>query len=324
MLFVVLYIGLYAYAISKSMGHFDTKPDTIGGIFFDNSNLFRCPFSEFVVILAAFSLGTMTYYAARYAIYSRSLFILQQVLAQQAHHLGKQEEAQGRANAATSETARIKAVEDEAKETSFVSIENGKIDSERRVAVKGENLYEPPGNIFVIVGITATFLGLAVALITLDLPSLFTASADNSSEIADAIYNQAPNGADGQDRVADGKALLAINTFIACMGLSLGMSMLGVLHTVAAQWLRGHGPNETTDALLAQAALARREAPLRADINDSLKDVAVKLNDLLSQLRITTVPQPAETPDEAPPPKPQPQAANEAVRGRGPKPPAQD
>ena len=45
------------------------------------------------------------------------------------------------------------------------------IQSIREAVFRDAQIYEPPGNVFVTLGITATFLGLAVALIGLDLPS---------------------------------------------------------------------------------------------------------------------------------------------------------
>jgi len=94
---------------------------------------------------------------------------------------------------------------------------------------RADQLYEPAGNIFVTVGITATFLGLAVGLVTLDLRALLDATTSE----------------------ATARPLMA---FIGCMGLALGVSMLGVTSALAAQCLRGQGAAETTESLLARAA----------------------------------------------------------------------
>ena len=76
-------------------------------------------------------------------------------------------------------------------------------------------------------GIMATFLGLAVGLVTLDLGEITKKGGGDTSSLW---------------------------SFVGCMGLALGMSMLGVLTAMAAQWLRGHGPAEDTGTLLARAA----------------------------------------------------------------------
>jgi hypothetical protein len=100
----------------------------------------------------------------------------------------------------------------------------------RNSVFRGEQLYEPPGNIFVTVGITATFLGLAAALVNLDLHELLRTAPNR-------------NAAAG-----------ALSSFVGCMGLALGVSMLGVMTSVAAQWLRGHGSMIPTDELLGRAS----------------------------------------------------------------------
>jgi hypothetical protein len=101
------------------------------------------------------------------------------------------------------------------------------IDSLRASVFRDEQLYEPPGNIFVTMGITATFLGLAVGLATLDLTAVATTSGTRD--------------------------LSTLSSFIGCMGLALGISMLGVVIAMAAQWLRGHGPSLATDLVLERA-----------------------------------------------------------------------
>lgn len=101
----------------------------------------------------------------------------------------------------------------------------------REAVFRGEQIFEPPGNVFVTIGITATFLGLAAALVNLDLPGLLQLSNDSTEA----------------DPAA---AALALRSFVGCMGLALGVSMLGVMTAVAAQWLRGHGALGSTENLL--------------------------------------------------------------------------
>ena len=123
----------------------------------------------------------------------------------------------------------------------------------RAAVFRGEHLYEPPGNIFVTVGITATFVGLAVALVILDLPSLLgQASAGDTAEAANAVQQAAKTPAvlEEERRV---RAMASLTAFVGCMGLALGMSMLGVMTAMAAQWLRGLGASRCTDDLVAEA-----------------------------------------------------------------------
>lgn len=89
---------------------------------------------------------------------------------------------------------------------------------------RDEQLYEPAGNLFVTLGIMATFLGLAMGLVTLDLRS-----------------------------IAEGGSIASLSSFIGCMGLALGASMLGVLIALWSQWLRGFGPSEPTEELLGRS-----------------------------------------------------------------------
>jgi hypothetical protein len=128
----------------------------------------------------------------------------------------------------------------------------------RDAVFRDSHLYEPPGNVFVTVGITATFLGLAFGLLSLDLPGILASvSADGS-----------PPGDKGQKFVA------AITAFTGCMGLALGVSMLGVLTSMAAQWLRGFGPAQSIDDLLARAdaAIAPHVAAASADPPDGQEE----------------------------------------------------
>jgi len=123
-------------------------------------------------------------------------------------------------------TKCLESVVREAPERQRLPDEKALIDSVREVVFRDAQLYEPPGNVFVTVGITATFLGLAIALIGLDLPGLLESRARSTASLA---------------------------AFVACMGLALGMSMLGVMTALAAQWLRGYGAGEGTEDLLMRA-----------------------------------------------------------------------
>ncbi len=118
----------------------------------------------------------------------------------------------------------------------------------RKCVFRMEQLYEPPGNVFVTVGITATFLGLAVGLVTLDLFSFFPVQGEDD-------LHKALRGA---------KAIASLRGFVGCMGLALGLSMLGVLTSMFAQWLRGYGPSQSTEALLDRAAAAPHGAAVPA------------------------------------------------------------
>ena len=118
----------------------------------------------------------------------------------------------------------------------------------RKCVFRMEQLYEPPGNIFVTIGITATFLGLATGLVTLDLFSFFPVKGE----------------VDGDTTLRSARAIASLRGFVGCMGLALGLSMLGVLTSMFAQWLRGYGPSESTEALLDRAT-----KPLSAAVNEA-------------------------------------------------------
>jgi len=100
---------------------------------------------------------------------------------------------------------------------------------------KDDHIFEPPGNIFVTMGIMATFLGLAIGLVTLDLSAMLR-----------------PEGGDTAARAA-------LQSFMACIGLALGSSMVGVLMALFAQVLRGHGPSECSEDLLRRTEINLRE-----------------------------------------------------------------
>lgn len=118
---------------------------------------------------------------------------------------------------------------------------------------RGEQWYDPPGNIFVSVGITATFLGLAVGLVTLDIGGLFGSQGDVTNSIQATTNGQSPNAPTSDEVKA------SLRSFVACMGLALGVSMLGIMIAIAAQWLRGYGASESTEELLGRAANASAE-----------------------------------------------------------------
>lgn len=125
----------------------------------------------------------------------------------------------------------------------------------RKCVFRMEQLYEPPGNVFVTVGITATFLGLAVGLVTLDLFSFFPVKGEGVTQTA----------------LRSARAVASLRGFVGCMGLALGLSMLGVLTSMFAQWLRGYGPGETTEALLDRATRSQvtgrpDQAPVAAEL----------------------------------------------------------
>lgn len=157
------------------------------------------PLSLLVIGVTAATIGAQTYFAIRYASFIRMLTALGTLM------------ADGRRNLAQTKRDMIADL--------------------RESVFRDEQLYEPPGNIFVTMGITATFLGLAVGLSTMDLTA-----------------------------IAKKQDFSTATSFIGCMGLALGISMLGVLVAMASQWLRGHGPRLSTELLL-ERALEAVEAP---------------------------------------------------------------
>ena len=109
----------------------------------------------------------------------------------------------------------------------------------RKFVFRAEQLFEPAGNIFVTAGITATFLGLGLGLIMLDPVGIVAAGRASDA-----------TGVVPVDRSAITSSL---RSFLGCIGLALGMSMLGVVTAMAAQWLRGYGANNSTEDLLKNA-----------------------------------------------------------------------
>jgi hypothetical protein len=140
----------------------------------------------------------------------------------------------------------------------------------REAVFRGEQMFEPPGNLFTTIGITATFLGLAVGLVELNLPGLFGLGADEATNL---VANNSAGTANTANFVtaastANGaEAVLALRSFVGCMGLALGVSMLGVLNAMAAQWLRGHGAGEATEDLLERAGADRRRKPRKKAVS---------------------------------------------------------
>jgi len=109
-------------------------------------------------------------------------------------------------------------------------IHSGDLRKMRKTVFRLQTLNEPPGNIFVTIGITGTFLGLALGLTTIPLAAM--ANPDNTSAQ---------------------KLLLAL-PFIRSMGLALGVSTTGVIAAIAAHVLRGRGgPSSSIEDLLSDA-----------------------------------------------------------------------
>jgi hypothetical protein len=105
----------------------------------------------------------------------------------------------------------------------------------RDALAKRDTIFEPPGNMFVVIGITGTFLGLALGLTTLPLHEILQIGQDAKLTSAQA----------GE------KALDLAMPFVRSMGLALGISTMGVIGSVAAQWLRGFsGPPVATERVL--------------------------------------------------------------------------
>ena len=150
------------------------------------------PLSYYAVGVTVATIATQMFFAARYASFVKMITGLDAII------------ADCRARPAAVKLAAIQQHHD--------------------AAFRDEQLYEPAGNIFVTMGITATFLGLAVGLATLDL-----------------------------NAIVERRDFATLYSFIGCMGLALGISMLGVIDAMAAQWLRGQGPRIDTEALLARA-----------------------------------------------------------------------
>lgn len=168
------------------------------------------PLSPLVTTVTFFTIGFQMYFAVRYASFVKMLVGL----------ASRVSDAPGATNASGKPPVSIETL--------------------RRSVFRDEQLYEPPGNVFVTMGITATFLGLAVGLATLDLTAVIP-PLENATDVL--VPKPAPNR----------EGLSALSSFIGCMGLALGVSMLGVVIAMAAQWLRGHGPSLPTDILLERA-----------------------------------------------------------------------
>lgn len=122
----------------------------------------------------------------------------------------------------------------------------------RNSVFRDEQMYEPPGNIFVTMGITATFLGLAIGLSNLDLTAITQGIGTAANAVADNASTMDGDNVTAMATVG-GKDLSSLVSFIGCMGLALGVSMLGVLMSMAAQWLRGYGPAMPTETILSRA-----------------------------------------------------------------------
>ena len=109
-----------------------------------------------------------------------------------------------------------------------------------------ETWFEPPGNIFVTIGLASTFMGLAAAL--------------GSMDISHFLALHKPDATPAEAQAATDGAMRELTIFLRCMSLGLGMSMLGVLVAITAQRFRGiSGPATTTDELLETCYSARKE-----------------------------------------------------------------
>lgn len=174
------------------------------------------PIRPEVSLITGATVGLMVYFAVRYAAYVRMTRFLEQAL-----RLGAPP---------------------------------GVIKSLRDLVYREEQLYEPPGNIFVTVGITATFLGLAFGLISLDISAFV-------QPVNAAVEEAALDGGNGIAGASPGQLAVSLQSFVGCMGLALGVSMLGVIAAMGAQWLRGHGATKPTDELVAMATPAPLGTP---------------------------------------------------------------
>lgn len=97
-------------------------------------------------------------------------------------------------------------------------------DDLRREVFAASQVYEPAGNIFVLIGIGTTFLSLSFGLITLDPRQILAAE------------------------------VVALQKFIACMGLALGVSVLGIIAAVLSQYMRAASASKPTEDILEEAS----------------------------------------------------------------------
>jgi len=193
-----------------------------------------------VVIVNALATGAMAFFSARYCAYVGLLVVFSQLLSENSFDAGKSQESRERLLQKISECIH-----------------------------RQETYLEPPGNVFVTIGLASTFLGLAVALGSLNISEVL--GQLNSKEL-DTSHKD---------------AVLALTLFVRCMGLSLGMSMLGVVVALAAQWLRGKsGPPTTTDELLELCYRARETqkkavlGPLDEKFHSAIQTLAQEMQSL--------------------------------------------
>ncbi|HWD27188.1 MAG TPA: hypothetical protein VG387_08485 [Rhizomicrobium sp.] len=112
--------------------------------------------------------------------------------------------------------------------TKFHGIMPSTLDDLQQAVFRMETLYEPPGNIFVTIGIMGTFLGLAFGLSTLPLDSMM------HSDFKTAVTQSVP--------------------FVRSMGLALGISTTGVIAALAAHfWRSWSGPPDSIEGLVSRA-----------------------------------------------------------------------
>jgi hypothetical protein len=153
------------------------------------------------------------------------------------------------------------------------------IDDARKIRdtiFKRETLFEPPGSLFVVIGITGTFMGLALGLTTLPLREILDVG-NFRDPITHLPYSSAEAGR---------KALELAMPFVRSMGLALGISTMGVIGSVAAQWLRGFsGPAASTEQVLANAdELIRHQGKPPSTTEQLVADVIARLHEILEKL----------------------------------------
>ena len=193
----------------------------------------------FVVVISAAMMATFAYFAARYTLYVKLLAYLDRALSP-SHKMD--DECRG-----------------------FM----------RACLRREEALFEPAGNVFVTVGIAATFIGLAVSLGTLDVDGVLGNANSHGQAVhaemslggqsADprAAHRPEPDNsiAEHNERVKDrvvamANAQDAVSTLVRSMSIALAGSMLGVLTAIAAQWLRGNSAAPPLDELIRRLAPA--------------------------------------------------------------------
>ena len=187
-----LYIVAYIHVVAQLP---QPKPDSAGG--------------EWVQFIPAFATGlaifSLAFVTARYAGFLRLISILD-VLCD-----------------------RLCSVRHNARPSGLESLGWTHVDEIQKAVFRMETLYEPPGNMFVTIGIMGTFLGLAFGLSTLPLSQMMA-----THDIAVGVGLAVP--------------------FVRSMGLALGISTTGVIAALAAHlWRSWGGPPAAVDELISRA-----------------------------------------------------------------------